>query len=386
MTDTPTVPLPEKEIRLQHRGIAVVALLLLGLFGLTWLIEYMQVDQRASRWAYSERENWPLGHLQPWQWLLDYGTIPGFISTLLALLGWYMAQRWKHWYAWRRYLLVYGLVSVIGAGIFVNAILKEHSGRPRPREVIQFGGVWEYRPAMEFGTPGKGRSFPCGHCTMGFLFSTGIVFWQLSRVLSLAMLSGGLIYGSMISVGRLLQGGHFVSDALWSLGVLWVTLALLYYFVFQPPISENQPYAPLKPEQQRWLLLGLLLFLGILSALYIMRRPFYQDYRQEFDVPERIRTLTLRTNLEEDEVVLKTSSSGRGEVYIEGRGFALPDADFLIEFSSAGPGEMQTVSVRVIPEGYFAELETRMVLRLPGKLFDSTRIENVSVKTESGEN
>ena len=258
MTDTPTVHLLEKETRLQHLGIVVVAVLLLGLFGLTWLIEYLQVDLRTSRWAYSESENWPLGHLQPWQWLLDYGTIPGFISTLLALLGWYMAQRWKHWYAWRRYLLVYGLVSVIGAGIFVNAILKEHSGRPRPREVIQFGGVWKYLPAMEFGTPGKGRSFPCGHCTMGFLFSAGIVFWQRSRVLSIAMLSGGLIYGSMISVGRLLQGGHFVSDALWSLGVLWVTLALLYYFVFQPPISENQHYAPLKPEQQRWLLLGLI--------------------------------------------------------------------------------------------------------------------------------
>ena len=100
----------------------------------------------------------------------------------------------------------------------------------------------------------------------------------------------------------------------------------------------------------------------------------------------RTRILTLRTNLEQNEVVLKTSSSGRGEVYIEGRGFALPDADFLVEFSSVGPGEMQTVSVRVIPEGYFAELETRMVLRLPGKLFDSTRIENVAVKTESREN
>ena len=74
------------------------------------------------------------------------------------------------------------------------------------------------------------------------------------------------------------------------------------------------------------------------------------------------------------------------DVFIEGHGFALPDADFLVEFSSAGPGEMQTVSVRVIPEGYFAELETRMVLRLPGMLFDSTRIENVAVKTESGEN
>ena len=88
MTDTPAVPLPEKETWLQQRGIVVVALLLLGFFGFTWLIEYMQVDLLASRWAYSESENWPLGHLQPWQWLLDYGTIPGFISTLLAMLGW----------------------------------------------------------------------------------------------------------------------------------------------------------------------------------------------------------------------------------------------------------------------------------------------------------
>ena len=61
----------------------------------------------------------------------------------------------------RRYFLLYSLVSIIGAGLFINAFLKEHTGRPRPREIKEFNGNWNYLPAFHFGIPGKGRSFPC---------------------------------------------------------------------------------------------------------------------------------------------------------------------------------------------------------------------------------
>ena len=167
--------------RFLRRGIVLMCLLLMLLIGITFLLEYMHADMLFSSQFYSPTTGWHLGEQQPWLWLHRYGTIPGFIATLAVLLCWYLIQHFPRWAGLRRYLLVFGLVPVIGAGLLVNALLKEHSGRPRPREVVEFGGRWDYQPALEFGTPGKGRSFPCGHCTMGFMFTAGIVFWRRSR-------------------------------------------------------------------------------------------------------------------------------------------------------------------------------------------------------------
>jgi membrane-associated PAP2 superfamily phosphatase len=88
--------------------------------------------------------------------------------------------------------LLYSLTSIVGAGLIVNALLKEYTGRPRPREVVEFGGNWEYRAALELGIPGQGQSFPCGHCTMGFIFASGVMFWNYSPPVAIGSLALGI--------------------------------------------------------------------------------------------------------------------------------------------------------------------------------------------------
>ena len=365
--------------RFLRRGIVLMCLLLMLLIGITFLLEYMHAAMLFSSQFYSPTTGWHLGEQQPWLWLHRYGTIPGFIATLAVLLCWYLIQHFPRWAGLRRYLLVFGLVPVIGAGLLVNALLKEHSGRPRPREVVEFGGRWDYQPALEFGTPGKGRSFPCGHCTMGFMFTAGIVFWRRSRWIAWISLVTGLLYGGIISATRIVQGGHFLSDALWSLGIIWITLILLYYFVFQPPLVEHQPFTPLNPRGKLVLLVGVILFLVIMSALYLTRRPFYQDHRQVLPPPDYVESLEIHTNLEPGSIHLSPLNSRVGELYVQGRGYALPDAEFSVTLISRENQETLRLELALEPRGFFAELTTHAKFLLPMELIPRTKISPLPV-------
>jgi lipid A 4'-phosphatase len=72
------------------------------------------------------------------------------------------------------------LLSVIaGPGLIINAVLKDHWDRPRPRDVVQFGGVMQYTPAPLRGE--GGGAFPCGHCSVGFLYASGWLAWRRRR-------------------------------------------------------------------------------------------------------------------------------------------------------------------------------------------------------------
>ena len=66
-----------------------------------------------------------------------------------------------------------GLTLALGAGLMTNLGFKEYWGRPRPKQVVEFGGKHAYRP---FWNPDlhtrhdPQRSFPSGHVAMGFYF------------------------------------------------------------------------------------------------------------------------------------------------------------------------------------------------------------------------
>ncbi|HCX59124.1 MAG TPA: PAP2 family protein, partial [Candidatus Cloacimonas sp.] len=65
----------------------------------------------------------------------------------------------------RKLYLFLVLAMIIGPGIIVNSALKENWGRPRPRDVEQFGGRYAYEAPLEIDLSSPGKSFPCGHAT-----------------------------------------------------------------------------------------------------------------------------------------------------------------------------------------------------------------------------
>jgi len=71
------------------------------------------------------------------------------------------------------------LSVLIGPGLIINAVFKDHWDRPRPGDVVEFGGMLQCTPAPLRGE--SGESFPCGHCSVGFLFASGWWLWKRRR-------------------------------------------------------------------------------------------------------------------------------------------------------------------------------------------------------------
>jgi lipid A 4'-phosphatase len=174
-----------------------------------------------------------------YQLLYDYGVWPALITFAVAtaaLAVSYLSVRREHW---RRPAWVLVLTLILGSGVIVNGIFKEHWGRPRPVQVEQFGGPLPFRafyqPAFTRDIAGHCcRSFPCGHCSMGFFFFS---FYFLGRRLNQPWLSTlgillALSLGGALSLTRMAQGGHFLTDTLGSALIMWLTALAIDRLVY----------------------------------------------------------------------------------------------------------------------------------------------------------
>lgn len=173
---------------------------------------------------------WAAGDRWLWRALYDFGTYPVIVVGALAVVALAAGYRGGWWRQWRRVALFALSLLAIGSGLITNLWLKETWGRPRPREVEEFGGRQPFEDVFSMDLTGAGKSFPCGHATAGFFF---IGLWFLLRRsrpgMAAIALAASLAWGGLIGYARMLQGGHFGSDVVWAAGVMWITAALLFY-------------------------------------------------------------------------------------------------------------------------------------------------------------
>ncbi len=169
-------------------------------------------------------KSWPIGKIQPFDFAYRYGELTGWIPILWAVvvlaLGWKMAK----FRQWRRASIFLIAVMALGPGLLVNAVFKEHWNRPRPREIVQFGGRYEYQKPLVIGENGEGKkSFPSGHAAMGFFFiAPYFILLAKDRRAAHMWLMVGVAYGLYIGLARMVQGAHWPSDVLWSFGFLYL--------------------------------------------------------------------------------------------------------------------------------------------------------------------
>ncbi len=104
---------------------------------------------------------------------------------------------------------------VLGPGLLVNVVLKDHWARPRPGMVANFGGDMTFRPWWD----------PRGACTDNCSFVSGetsSAVWLAAPTLLVplpwryAAFAGVAVYAAGIGAMRLLLGGHFLSDVLFA--------------------------------------------------------------------------------------------------------------------------------------------------------------------------
>ena len=188
---------------------------------------------------------WIHSREQPWGFLYDYGEIPPFI-LVAAAIGLYVAARLgKTRPQYAKSCLVVILTVALGPGLLVNGILKPCWGRPRPADVTTFGGTEHYRNVWMPGGPKAGKSFPCGHCSMGFSLASGAAFYPFHPALSICALALGIGYGVLLGAARVIQGGHYPTDVLWAGILVFILIATLYYLVFRVP--EQTALSPRPP-------------------------------------------------------------------------------------------------------------------------------------------
>ena len=264
-----TMETPDKRIWKEPAlwaGLGIIAAVTLA-FSMT------DLDIRIQSRLYSDAPNgpWPLGNDRIWQILYRLGTIPGIataVGAVLALGGSFMAQRLRKYRYPALYLV---LVMAMGPGLVVNGIGKGLFGRPRPDDLVMFGGMWEYLSPFIPGIPGRGRSFLCGHCSMGFYFMS--FFFLVSGWKKWASLAVGACLGLMTGWARVLQGSHFTSDVLLCGAVLFVIQALL------APVARKTPSDSSQPVRRGRVAVFTGAFAVIAVAIFLLSTPVYKEER-----------------------------------------------------------------------------------------------------------
>jgi lipid A 4'-phosphatase len=202
-------------------GVVVVALMALAT---TVIFTLTDLDLWVAHWFSSTAPDghgqWAWDHYAPIRWLYHYGTWPAIVvgaaaAVVAAAACWEPSLR-----HWRRGAVFLLLSLILGPGLLVNAIGKDHTGRPRPRDLVEFGGDRAYAPpgTIQSDTDGKAKAFPCGHSSIGFALglSLCLVWWRQRPRLAWCLLTLGVLYGLALGLARISVGAHFLSDVLWS--------------------------------------------------------------------------------------------------------------------------------------------------------------------------
>jgi lipid A 4'-phosphatase len=151
---------------------------------------------------------------------------------LFLLAAWTFYRRRAYFAQRRRTALYLLLVMAIGPGILVNTVFKDHWGRARPSQIVEFGGAKQFtRAALPSGECEKNCSFVSGHASVGFYFLALAFVWPRRRALWLAL---GTSFGLGIGLVRIMQGGHFFSDVIFCGIIVYLTARALHTLMFRP--------------------------------------------------------------------------------------------------------------------------------------------------------
>lgn len=120
-------------------------------------------------------------------------------------------------------LLMLAASLALGPGLLVNTLLKDHSHRPRPVQVTQFGGPFAFRPFYRFD----------GDCQRNCSFVSGegsLSTWTLAPALlapppyRIVAVTAALVLATATSLLRMAFGGHFASDSLLAALFTWLVI------------------------------------------------------------------------------------------------------------------------------------------------------------------
>jgi len=355
-------------------GAMILAPLALGLV-LTFWARFSGFDLGAQELIYRlGGDEWTLGEIPFWKYLYKWGTIPAALVVFTALTLYCLSWSLDRFRLWRKVFLFIVLTAVIGPGIITNGLLKEYWGRPRPREVIELGGRNAFEPVLTIDPASEGLSFPCGHATMGFLFMGGYFLLRRHRAgLARGFLLGGLTLGSLMGVARMVQGGHFFTDAVWAGLICYFVPMGLYY-----AMGLDRSLVPVKVDAaKRMPLWGKIAVFSIGTAMLaavMIASPYHEKRDYSFVRPfTQSGPLDLRLRFAVGAVELVPAEAFR--LRGESIGHGIPTSGVTAYYEeSEGKGFATFVYAERI-SGWFSEVDSETVIEVPWKRIRRLRLE-----------
>jgi lipid A 4'-phosphatase len=204
--------------------------------GLTTLFFFLfpGIDPAVSRWFFTPGYGFALAGMEPFAFIhqnLNWLMIAGLIATT-GLFAYNLATGSDRLGLRTRGFVFVILALVLAPGVVANTVFKDHWGRARPVQTTAFGGLSKFTPAMVVSDQcERNCSFISGDPSVGFwLLSFALLLKRRRRAAAIGAIGAGAALGAM----RIGQGGHFLSDVVFSgffnCGVIW----LLYELIMAP--------------------------------------------------------------------------------------------------------------------------------------------------------
>ncbi len=144
----------------------------------------------------------------------------------------------------RRPMLIPGRAALLmvaclalAPGLVTNVILKSHWGRPRPIDVVEFGGDLHFMPWWD----------PRGDCPDNCSFVAGEpsgAFWTLAPAAlvppawRLVATAAAVAFGTGLGLVRMIGGGHFFTDVAFSGLFTFLVIWLMHGLIFRWPATR----------------------------------------------------------------------------------------------------------------------------------------------------
>jgi lipid A 4'-phosphatase len=158
-------------------------------------------------------------------------TILGVIFTRGRTHTW-LRLPFAHW-------VYLAICLAAGPGLVANLGFKDHWGRARPKDVIEFGGKKMFTPPlMRTDQCDNNCSFVSGEAASVFVpfYAMAMLLPQLGPLLLAAGTVGGLAAGLI----RIAQGAHFLSDVIFASIFMLMTVVLVHFAVFRSrPVRDE---------------------------------------------------------------------------------------------------------------------------------------------------
>lgn len=167
------------------------------------------------------------------QFLRRLAHLPGYLlgaAIVVSIVRGVLAGR-----AWlgldRKAIAFLLLVAVAAPVVLVNGILKEHWGRARPSQTEGLGGTRQFTPPfVPADQCARNCSFVSGEASFGFYF-VALGFLVAAPARRRAVFAAATLFGAGVSLIRIAQGGHYLSDVAFA-GVFTVVIAwLLHHWI-----------------------------------------------------------------------------------------------------------------------------------------------------------